>query len=200
MTLIPIPIGYEYRCTVRGGTYQIVQCERCRHVYVYLMTRTGMGWAANILFSNPEAESSAGTTALVELQKKLHRDSDAVPCPECGTYQTEMVEALRLERCRKLTLAAKVTLVTALILAMLCAVYLMLQLQIAWLFGSLAVVLAWGGGVLVCIARYQLQAYDPNKTELQERLRIGGKAAVSLDEFRGRLERMGIAAKFPIGS
>jgi hypothetical protein len=93
---IIIPTGYTYSCTVSGSTFKIVQCEHCRFVYVYKMTRTAAG-AASESFANPNlyATQQAEAAASFGLKLKLRDDCDAVPCLECGKYQEHMVEALR---------------------------------------------------------------------------------------------------------
>jgi hypothetical protein len=182
MIPIIIPIGYDYECTVSGSTFNIVQCEYCRFIYVYRMTREGQGAAA------------------FEVEQKLRYDYDAVPCLECGKYQAHMVAALKRDFQHERVFAAK----TCFILAGLAGLFGLISLlwdhlperTTSWLAAAVFVFIALGL-FQVFVRNRSLNRFEPNSTDLADRMKIAAKYAKSLDEFRAYLRQIGIEWDLP---
>jgi hypothetical protein len=192
--LIPIiiPTGYTYSCTVSGSSFKIVQCEHCRFVYVYKMTRTGSGASSASIFSDGgDAAHAAESTAQYELTRKLHDDCDAVPCLECGKLQEHMVEALRRDFWSGPRYCAWFAIGTGAVAAVL---YL---LELSTWFGWLALGLIGLGTALLLSRRHLLKEFDPNRTDVAERLKTARTYGRSLDEFRQILANEGIQLELP---
>src|SRR5205807_3593511 len=97
---IPLPIRVGTECTVnaRGSVLMMVRCNRCQHVYAYELVRSEPGGSFSFLsLDNTGAAERATVIAQVALRRALEKGCDPVPCPECGTYQPNMVPQLQGE-------------------------------------------------------------------------------------------------------
>ena len=91
-----IPTGSVHDARVTGGAIREIACQRCRRPFFFILRRIGKGRAkADFFIGMKSAESRAAGKAHADLQKKLSRDLDPVPCPNCGLYPPEMVVASR---------------------------------------------------------------------------------------------------------
>src|SRR4051812_28783971 len=71
----------QYKCTVSGSIWKIVDCEQCQQVYVYPMTREVTGEGTSLYFLNNQgAKETAESEARSGLACVLEEDCDAVPC------------------------------------------------------------------------------------------------------------------------
>jgi hypothetical protein len=94
--VIPIPYGMDYTSTMTGAVLKLVRCEQCGVEYVYRLQRTASGTGSSLLFlDNQGAGDRASTRAEGELQGKLERGVDLVPCPSCGWIQEHMFPRAR---------------------------------------------------------------------------------------------------------
>lgn len=80
-----------------GAAWKLARCEKCGTEYVYLMRRMAVGReSTSLLFgADREAEARAYEYAGMNLGWELRTEVDPVPCPDCGHYQADMVEAVR---------------------------------------------------------------------------------------------------------
>ncbi len=200
---IPIisPTGYTYSCTVEGSSFKIVQCEQCRFVYVYKMTRRAAGSVSDSLGNaNPHAAEHAEAAASFQLNQKLRDDCDAIPCLECGQYQQHMIEALRWDFMSSTFYGAWFFLgvgVFAGIIALISLLYDTTNRSFTIWLGIAAVVLGSIGGLLLSWRTRQLARYDPNEDDLAERLQISTRYARTLEEFQAYLKLHGVEWELP---
>jgi len=95
--VVPIPYARTFTTSMTGEVVVQAICEQCRHGYAYRLKRQTHGEATSWLFINEQgAREKAETQAQAELARKLSTEVDGVPCPQCGTFQTDMIPVLRL--------------------------------------------------------------------------------------------------------
>src|SRR5262245_56923158 len=75
-----------------GQTPKVVRCEACGKSYAYQLTRTGHGAADGY---SEDSYSLARQRAEADLQRLLASGVEAVPCPACGWYQSNMIPQAR---------------------------------------------------------------------------------------------------------
>jgi hypothetical protein len=75
-----------------GKKTKVVHCEGCRQHYAYQLTRTA-GGAVNR--TSGDAHRAALLLAEANLQRLLATGIEAVPCPTCGSYQSNMIPELQ---------------------------------------------------------------------------------------------------------
>lgn len=81
MLIIPIPGS----ATMRGTVVKTIECAHCGCRFSYRMTRT----------AKASDFGDAVGAARAKLEHTLNEELDAVPCPDCGRYQAEMIPMLR---------------------------------------------------------------------------------------------------------
>src|SRR5207245_954416 len=69
-----------YTATTQGSAARTQSCESCGESYSYLLSRSGSGSDTAFLFAS-EARKRAYEKARADLETKLTRDHDDVPCP-----------------------------------------------------------------------------------------------------------------------
>src|SRR4051794_22261082 len=93
---IRIPYALTYTVTLTASTTKKVVCEKCGHLYCYEAKRKASGEGMSLLFlDNRGARTRAESYAADDLQMRLQKAIEAVPCPECGWYQEHMVAKAR---------------------------------------------------------------------------------------------------------
>ncbi len=147
---IPVlfPVGTDVTVTAHGSVLMTVRCTRCQHVYLYEMVRSEPGGAFSLLSLDNEGAAERGAViAEVALRQSLEKGCDPVPCPECGTYQPNVLPQLRHEHRRELRKAG----ICILLAAGLCFAFIRLVVDpegemvpgwvawLAWAAASLAV-------------------------------------------------------------
>src|SRR2546421_10451405 len=84
-----------------GAVIRPVQCEQCQANYFYELARVAKGTGSAVYGIGKEAaRKRARQAAEKKLAKILDADREAVPCPECGWIQSDMVSDLRRHRHR----------------------------------------------------------------------------------------------------
>jgi hypothetical protein len=98
--MVPIHFKTVERARV-GGRIVDVNCEQCGGRYYYKLTRIGTG-AGSVPYgmSTSWAAQRAEAEAVVNLQKRLAREAELVPCPKCNWISSELVKGYRLGRYR----------------------------------------------------------------------------------------------------
>lgn len=191
-----IPYAMTYTSTMTGRVPKIVDCENCQKQYVYFLERTVTGEATSFLFmENEEAKQRAAEFATSELQNRLARVCDPVPCPRCGHYQQHMLKkAKSLHRAWMFT-AGLAGILLAAPLGMAAAVadsaaqrgdagtslvYALISLAIA---GTI-------GGVVLLVWRFvAMSRFNPNDDPLGVRIEEGKERALTAEEFVALIER-----------
>ena len=77
---------------VPGQTTKVVRCEACGRTYAYELERIGYGYADGF---TANSVSLARQRAEEDLQRLLAIGVEAIPCPACGWYQSDMVPQVR---------------------------------------------------------------------------------------------------------
>ncbi len=158
-----------------GQTTKVVCCEACGRSYAYELKRIGVGADA--------------ARAAENLKEKLEVGIEAIPCPACGWYQSDMIpEARKLYRRWMVYVGQCLTvglIPVAVFGEVIYAGYADLDKQPAlpWpiFVAGLVCLLAVGIGML--IGRYKLaQRYDPNEEDEEARKRCGQSRAILLSE------------------
>ena len=91
-----LPLGTEYQAIVEGEIVKRVQCEHCAKEYACRMIRAATGTDTSIpVFDAAGSQRRAAENAREALYNKLRRECEAVPCSNCGWYQSEMVAQLK---------------------------------------------------------------------------------------------------------
>lgn len=97
-TDLQLVTGYKF--TAQGSTVKTVVCESCEEVFLYLMERQVSKQVSEVPFRpSAIADKIANAQDDVDnlLQKSLSGDCDFVPCPNCGSYQEQMVKKHKKE-------------------------------------------------------------------------------------------------------
>jgi hypothetical protein len=174
-----------------GQTTKVVHCEACRRSYAYELKRTGYG-------SDPDesAYSVALQRAEADLQRLLATGVEAIPCPACGWYQSSMIPLAQTQHCRWMLnagLCLTIGLIpVAVIPASINATYAdQYTTPIPWpIFAAgaagLAGLLAVGIGLLW--KYHQRHRYDPNREDVEARIRYGQSRATILSKEEARKE------------
>jgi hypothetical protein len=184
---MPIHIGTDVTVTVRGSVLMTVRCQRCQHVYFYEMFRSEPGGSFSLLSLDNEGAAAKGEAiAQVALRQSLEKGCDPVPCPECGTYQPNMLPQLRHEHRRDLRKAG----VRILLAAGLCFALTRLVADpldeivpnwitwMAWAAASLA------GAGLIVYRWYLGSRHDPNsRTDIEHRKEIGRQRVAEAERY-----------------
>jgi hypothetical protein len=145
-------------------------------------------------------EGHASRQARSSLQEKLDEDCDAVPCMECGKYQAHMVAALKRDFNPDARDFGRIALVVggifsllAVISAFTCLPTVEVPIVLGCIAGGLVVA---GGGSLYWRSKL-LEKYEPNETDLGERMQIAARYGKSLDDFKAYLDQLGIQWEMP---
>lgn len=171
---VPIPIGNSHTATLRGSILKAVICCRCQHGYSYEMERESSGRGFSFLFLNETgAKARAKSYAEAAVWRALETECDPVPCPQCGTYQPNMVPQVKAQHLGVLRTAGLLVLTAAGIGFGIVALATSLP---SWM------VLAVAGPVgiaLIAIRRYLGWRYDPNSSrEVELRKAVGRQRVV----------------------
>ncbi len=91
-----ITLGQTVSITLARTIQKCEVCEHCGTAFQYEMHRVVKSEATNVLnLDDAGARTQADYEAAVKLHKQLSKEVDAVPCPQCGLFQKEMVRKLR---------------------------------------------------------------------------------------------------------
>jgi hypothetical protein len=188
---IPVPIGNRHFATVQGVAYKFVKCERCTLEYAYRMVREGEGARTSLLFLD-EAGASDGAVrdAQTELQHRLERGVDVVPCPRCGFVSPRMVRKARREY-RRWMMYTGVGVLIALAPGFMFGALINMAagtkggepLLPWWAYCTLTGVLATAAAGLAIGRWLVARRHDPNTGDAQALIRRGQELALSPEEF-----------------
>ncbi len=96
--------GRPHTAVATGQTTKIVRCEACGKHYAYQLTRTGTGAADR---SSAGGYNVALQRAEANLRQLLASGVEAVPCPVCGWYQSDMILQARKQHRRWMVYAGQ---------------------------------------------------------------------------------------------
>jgi len=79
-----------------GAIWRTVKCVGCGCEFLYRMQRDAKATKFDVaMMSDDEMTMATSSEAWALLAHRLHAECDAVPCPDCGIYQPDMVAMLR---------------------------------------------------------------------------------------------------------
>jgi hypothetical protein len=169
----------DYTATAKGAVLKLVVCEHCQTEYVYSLERSALGEGTSLLFiDNEGAAQRASSRAEQELQRKLERGVDLVPCPACGWIQKNMIPRVRRAYRRWMLYAGGILIFVPLLVAFIGGVANEGRNgegpHIPWpiFMGTLAAFVFLGVGFLI-VRVVALRRYDPNSLAPETRKRIG---------------------------
>jgi hypothetical protein len=183
LTPLPIPVGREYLVDAWASIFKVVTCARCQHGYTYEMVRSEPG-------GGPD-DTRARATAQSSLRVALAKECDPVPCPECGTYQPDMLPRFRHEYRRDLRNAG----IRILLAAGLCFALSRLvadpldEIVPVWITWMAWVAASLAGAGLIMYRCYLGSRYDPNSQPDIERRKEIGRQRVAAAERSIALQR-----------
>jgi hypothetical protein len=88
--------GKQFTSSAAGRRIEQVTCEQCGTEFWYELNRTGIGQgsAPYYLFQNSAARR-ANAAAAKDLQRRLNRDAELVPCPKCNWVNESLLTRYR---------------------------------------------------------------------------------------------------------
>lgn len=156
-----IPTGRKYTVTVTATTYKTVHCEKCGCDFVYPMRRQAQGTGHSPLWlDNKGATSRAEQAAQENLAKKLATEINAVPCPDCGRYQANMVARLKKSTWRWMVVAGWLAIILSLIAGWI--IWLDDHQFIAAFTNTFWGVVLLAGLAMIVAAKLRQRTFDPN--------------------------------------
>jgi hypothetical protein len=178
--------------TLKRTVFVDLVCEQCSHCYGHAMTRTRRAIGDRYVWQSREKYREKWLAqARRELEVKLARGVEVVPCPRCGWFQARMLSRAREERYPSTSWPA----LSAFVLAMiaLAGLFVLWELEKAfrlnWVNAWISLSATFGlmvccGGL--CILREALRArkYDPNSAPQEERIEMGLQRSLSWEQFQ----------------
>jgi hypothetical protein len=162
--------------TVTSFRTKAVCCSHCGTDYLYDMKRQGAGGVTIVgdrRLDHEELKKEAAAKAEVDVDQKLDREVDLVPCPACGCYQPDMVEVLRRDHLRWLMMVGYVVLCTAIPFLIAGAV---LRVPKELFLGAGTCIAVLGAGLLA-YRQNRANCFDPNAGDPRERLNLAQSRA-----------------------
>jgi hypothetical protein len=122
MSFFFVYFGKRFDATKREQRVVQVQCDQCGCEFFYELARVGIGAAsAPYYLGQGSAARRAMKYAEVDLERRLNREADLVPCPECNWINNELVRKYRNGRYRGGGKAALLIVILGTIMALLVA-------------------------------------------------------------------------------
>jgi len=198
MPVIPVYGGTRYTTYVEGCVPKVVECEQCKHKYVYLFHARATGVAESPYLLNEEgASQSSQEQASFTLNYELEHGISVVPCPACGHIQEHMFSLVRQA---KYGWMGAVVLPISIFAALAFVASLLGTFKIANSPNSdlVTTVLAfWGAFAVLFSAALAVhirkkalsRAFDPNDEPAEDRLKRGKEMAISLEQFERQAQQ-----------
>jgi hypothetical protein len=184
---MPIHSGTDVTVTVHGSVLMTVRCQRCQHVYVYEMFRSEPGGSFSLFSLDIEGAAARGTViAEAALRRSLEKGCDPVPCPECGTYQPNMLPQVRHEYRRGVrTAGIRILLGAGLCLALTrWAADPLDEIGPGWIICMALLAATLAGAGLIAYRWYLGSRHDPNaQPDVERRKEIGRQRAAAAERY-----------------
>jgi hypothetical protein len=172
----------DFSSRLQGKVAKEVACTGCGEHYVYILEREASGSGTSLYgLDNSGAQERALSSAAAKLDDYLRNDFEIVPCPNCGTYQPEMVASLK--RSHKMwiwTLGAGLMLLAGIV--GLVTLFFMISGSLSGGTIAAAVVVVLGLTMTaLCLFRVHRdfgEQYDPNAGDAEPRKEIGRSLAI----------------------
>lgn len=172
----------EFAATEEGEMLKVVQCEQCESDYAYKVQRKAKGRGyANVFIDGKHGAERADIQAKINIQKKLQRAVDFVPCTNCGHYQSDMVAKFRRNYQRWMFSSGLILSCASILLAFVGSSVNTTRMYgpvIPWPLFWIAVVVLFCVGVLLPLLRAKLaKNQNPNEQPLEMRKKLGQERA-----------------------
>jgi hypothetical protein len=176
--------------SVPGQTTKVVRCEACGRSYAYELKRIGCGYADG---HSASSLSLAQQRAEEDLQRLLAIGVEAIPCPACGWYQSDMVPEVRSRHRRGMLYLGQCLTFAVIPMGVVGELLYLVNNDVGdppaipWpLFvAGMVCLLAAGVGLLIR-RRYLAKNFDPNAEDVRARTLSGQSRAVLLSEQKAR--------------
>ena len=158
----------NYTTQLTASVVKEVVCEKCQTHYAYAIqtTQSGTGTSLYGIDGQGAADRSVGNAA-AKLQSVLSGAFDLVPCPNCGTYQAEMVQFLKNSHLKWMAALGWLFIILALI-------FLIVTLASSGVVYAGTAVAFFLAGVGLIVYRNRSKAgFDPNEDDVEDRKKIG---------------------------
>ena len=189
------------QATVTGSTGVAVRCEECEHRFYYKLVCKAFGRANVVPLADPEdTRRTALGRAKQKLKELLETQIAPVPCPECGSYQRDMVPLLRTRHLPHLRRFGVAALIVGGLLAVVgfaiahagaagAPVVQRLgspQVLLGLFFLGLGALLGAAGVAAILFRRFKATSnYDPNDPKSkQARIDLGRKLAITKEQYQ----------------
>jgi hypothetical protein len=156
----------------QGQTAKVVSCEKCQRRYAYELWRSGY---------NAE-----------HLKQLLATEFEAIPCPACGWYQSNMIPKVRKRHRRWMIHVGQcltVGLITVMLISLLINGYPEFQgdPRIPWPIFVAVLVCLFAVGIGLIIWRSKLaQSSDPNAEDVEARKSYGRSRTIFMSEHEAK--------------
>lgn len=168
--LIPIPISTKHVAAVQGAVWKFVSCAHCEQRYAYLLELEATGEDHDPLFLDGEGSAErARAKAEQNLVQKSRNVVLPIPCPNCGTYQDDMLRQMKEE------VSINSLQITGFVIAALSLVPLAVGIPYIWI---LTIALAVLGVALLAYGYVVAFRFDANTGDPEPRKRLGRRHAV----------------------
>lgn len=194
---MPIYAGRSYTSTQIGAKLAEVSCEKCQTRYFYELARIGTGSEeAPFFLGGKRAAESAVKQAQADVDRRLDREAELVPCPKCHWINDELVRGYRRTRFQEFTYLAFLLGFFGTVISLLCGFFSGLQNVVPmnaaeWSFWFIKGP-AWslGGAALLLGIQWVLrQLLQPNsRFPDPPRLPAGTPPALTLDPSTGEYQ------------
>src|SRR5690242_15731697 len=89
-------VSRTFTTTVVGRRWEKVTCEKCQAEFHYELVRIGVGSSsAPYYIGQDSARQRASGTAQRNLDKRLAREAELVPCPKCRWVNQDLIRRYR---------------------------------------------------------------------------------------------------------
>lgn len=168
--LIPIPIGTKHVAAVQGAVWKFVSCAHCQQRYAYLLELEATGEDHDPLFMDGAGSAErARAKAEQNLVQKSRNVVLPIPCPNCGSYQDDMLRQLKEE------VSINSLQITGFVIAALSLVPLAVGIPYIWI---LTIALAVAGVALLAYGYVVALRFDPKAGDPEPRKALGQRHAV----------------------
>jgi hypothetical protein len=89
-------VARSYTTTVVGRRWEQVACEKCQTTFHYELVRVGVGsGSAPYFIGQDSARDRSAGAAHKDVNKKLEREAELVPCPKCHRVNQSLIRRYR---------------------------------------------------------------------------------------------------------
>ena len=183
MSEMIIFIWFVYKAKLTMSVDKRVMCESCKSGYIYSGICKSVGIGETLFNLNESgARMRAEADALRRLPNAVARFNLQIPCPMCGHYQKSMIRQFRRDRLEWMNLVGYGLVLPAIISAGLIWAIAVSPAPPKPIHSTI-IASVCSSLILSCIGfplwRFMANLrFDPNRTDLQERLALGRSAAV----------------------